>query len=339
MSDIINKKRTLSGIQPTNTPHLGNYLGAMKNWVEMQNNEELEALFFIADLHSLTVRPEPAFLRKQTLESYALLLAAGIDPKKTIAFVQSHVPAHSELTWLLSCYTQFGELSRMTQFKDKSEKQPENINAGLFTYPVLMAADILAYQSDYVPVGADQKQHLEIARNIAQRFNSVYGEVLTVPEPYITKQTEKIMSLADPLSKMSKSDENKNATVFVLDERDVIIKKFKRAVTDSETAVRYRESDGSKAGVNSLMSIYSAATGKTLSETEKEFEGKGYGDFKAAVGESVADLLLPIQDNYKKLSADKEYLTACMRDGAERASALARKTLRKVQKKIGILQL
>lgn len=335
MSDEI--KRSLSGIQPTNTPHLGNYLGAMKNWVTLQEN--FESIYFIADLHSITVRQEPAKLRAQTFQSYALLLAMGIDPNKSIAFVQSHVPTHSELAWLLQCYTQFGELSRMTQFKDKSEKHPENINAGLFSYPVLMAADILIYQADFVPVGVDQKQHLEIARNIAQRFNGIYGDTFKMPEPYTVKETGKIMSLQEPTKKMSKSDENANATISVLDDKDTIIKKYKRAVTDSEALICYREDDEAKAGVNSLMSVYSAVTGKTFPEIEKEFTGKGYGDFKIAVGETVADTLKPMQDKYKELEKDKDYVNSCMKDGAEKAYKLSRRTLQKVQKKIGLLQL
>ncbi|MBQ2799338.1 MAG: tryptophan--tRNA ligase, partial [Ruminiclostridium sp.] len=280
------KKRIFSGIQPTNTPHLGNYLGALVNWIKLQ--DEYECTYSIVDLHSITVRQDPQKLKKQINESYALLLAMGVDPDKSTAFVQSHNCQHAELSWVLSCYTQFGELSRMTQFKDKSEKHPENINAGLFTYPVLMAADILLYQADLVPVGVDQKQHIELARNIAQRFNSVYGDTFTMPEPYITKTTAKIMSLQDPTKKMSKSDENPNACISILDDRDTIVRKFKRAVTDSEAEVAYREG---KDGINNLMSIYSAVTDKSYEEIEKEFAGKGYGDFKLAVGEATADML------------------------------------------------
>ncbi len=330
----VKKKRIFSGIQPTNTPHLGNYLGALKNWVKMQ--DDYECLYSIVDLHSITVRQDPAKLKKQIMQSYALLIAMGIDPEKSIAFVQGHNCQHAELSWILSCYTQFGELSRMTQFKDKSEKHPENINAGLFTYPVLMAADILLYQADLVPVGIDQKQHLELARNIAQRFNSVHGETFVLPEPYITKETAKIMSLTSPEKKMSKSDENPNAIVTVLDDRDTIIRKFKRAVTDSGSEICYAEG---KDGINNLMSIFGAFTEKSYEEIEKEFTGKGYGDFKLAVGETVADKLAPMQEKYNELIGDKKYLEECMKQGAEKAYKLSRKTLQKVQKKVGFYQI
>ena len=334
MEETIAKKRILSAIQPTNTPHLGNYLGALINWIKLQ--DEYDCAYSIADLHSITVRQDPQKLRKQITESYALLLAMGVDPKKSIAFVQGHNPAHAELSWVLSCYTQFGELSRMTQFKDKSEKHPENINAGLFTYPVLMSADILLYQADLVPVGVDQKQHLELARNIAQRFNSIYGDTFTMPEPYITKTTAKIMSLQDPAKKMSKSDENPNSCISVLDDRDTIIRKFKRAVTDSEAEVAYREG---KDGINNLMSIYSAVTDKSFDEIEKEFSGKGYGDFKLAVGEATADMLAPMQAEFAKIIGDKKYINECMKEGAEKAYKASRKTLQKVYKKVGFVEL
>lgn len=333
METEIKRKRIFSGIQPTNTPHLGNYLGALVNWVKLQ--DEYDCTYSIVDLHSITVRQDPAKLRKQILESYALIIAMGVDPKKSIAFIQGHNCQHAELSWILSCYTQFGELSRMTQFKDKSAKHPENINAGLFTYPVLMAADILAYQADLVPVGLDQKQHLELARNVAQRFNQAHGDTFVVPEPYITKTSAKVMSLQDPTKKMSKSDENPNGIISVLDDRDTIIKKFKRAVTDSEAQVCYK--DG-KDGINNLMAIYSTVTGKSFEEIEKEFSGKGYGDFKLAVGEVVADILAPTQQEYNKLIKDKEYLTGCMKDGAEKAYRTTRKTLQKVYKKVGFYQ-
>ncbi len=326
------KKRIFSGIQPTNTPHLGNYLGPMVNWVKLQ--DEYDCIYSIVDLHSITVRQDPIKLRAQIRESYALLLAIGLDPEKSVIFVQSHNPQHSELSWILSCYTQFGELSRMTQFKDKSAKHPENVNAGLFTYPVLMAADILLYQAEIVPVGIDQKQHVELARNIAQRFNGVYGDVFTIPDCYMNKGKEKIMSLQDPLKKMSKSDENPNACVFILDDKDTIIRKFKRAVTDSETEVCAREG---KDGIVNLMRIYSSATGKTFEEIESEFKGKGYGDFKLAVGEAVADKLAPVQSEYKRVSSDKSYIENCMKNGAEKAYKLSIKTLRKVQKKVGFI--
>ena len=328
------KKRIFSGIQPTNTPHLGNYLGALTNWIKLQ--DEYDCAYSIVDLHSITVRQDPQKLRKQIVESYALLLAMGVDPEKSIAFVQGHNPAHAELSWVLSCYTQFGELSRMTQFKDKSEKHPENVNAGLFTYPVLMAADILLYQADLVPVGVDQKQHLELTRNIAQRFNQVYGETFVMPEPYITKTTAKIMSLQDPSKKMSKSDENPNASVSILDDKDTIIRKFKRAVTDSETEICYREG---KDGINNLMSIYSAVTDKSFEEIESEFKGKGYGDFKLAVGEATADMLAPMQAEFNRIIADKAYINDCMKSGAEKAYKASRRTLQKVYKKVGFVEL
>ena len=328
------KKRIFSGIQPTNTPHLGNYLGALTNWIKLQ--DEYDCAYSIVDLHSITVRQDPQKLRKQIVESYALLLAMGVVPEKSIAFVQGHNPAHAELSWVLSCYTQFGELSRMTQFKDKSEKHPENVNAGLFTYPVLMAADILLYQADLVPVGVDQKQHLELTRNIAQRFNQVYGETFVMPEPYITKTTAKIMSLQDPAKKMSKSDENPNASVSILDDKDTIIRKFKRAVTDSETEVCYREG---KDGINNLMSIYSAVTDKSFEEIEAEFKGKGYGDFKLAVGEATADMLAPMQAEFNRIIADKAYINDCMKSGAEKAYKASRRTLQKVYKKVGFVEL
>ncbi len=334
MEETIAKKRILSAIQPTNTPTLGNYLGALVNWIKLQN--EYDCAYCIADLHSITVRQDPQKLRKQITESYALLLAMGVDPQKSIAFIQGHNPAHAELSWVLSCYTQFGELSRMTQFKDKSEKHPENINAGLFTYPVLMAADILLYQADLVPVGVDQKQHIELARNIAQRFNSVYGDTFTMPEPYITKTTAKIMSLQDPTKKMSKSDENPNACISILDDKDTIVRKFKRAVTDSEAEVAYREG---KDGINNLMSIYSAVTDKSFDEIEKEFAGKGYGDFKLAVGEATADMLAPMQAEFNKIISDKKYIEQCMKEGAEKAYKASRRTLQKVYKKVGFVEL
>ncbi|MCM1333816.1 MAG: tryptophan--tRNA ligase [Bacteroides sp.] len=334
MTEQTEKKRILSAIQPTNTPHLGNYLGALVNWIKLQ--DDYDCAYAIADLHSITVRQDPKKLRAQIAESYAILLAMGADPERSIVFVQGHNPAHAELAWVLSCYSQFGELSRMTQFKDKSAKHPENINAGLFTYPVLMAADILLYQADLVPVGIDQKQHLELTRNVAQRFNAVYGDVFTIPEPYIVKSTEKINSLQNPTKKMSKSDENPNASILILDDRDTIIRKFKRAVTDSGAEVRVGEG---KEGIANLMSIYSAVTGKSFDEIEREFKGKGYGDFKLAVGEATADLLAPMQAEFRRISADKKYLEECMRLGAEKAYRASLKTLRKVYKKVGFYEL
>lgn len=329
---IERKKRSLSLIQPTSVPTLGNYLGAMKGWPSFQ--EEYDTIYGVADLHSITVRQEPKKLRQQTMELYAMLLAIGLDPDKGILFVQSHVPAHSQLAWLLNCYTQFGELSRMTQFKDKSAQHSDNVNAGLFTYPCLMAADILLYQADVVPVGADQKQHVEICRDIANRFNGVYGNVFTVPEPVIQKNGARVMSLADPTRKMSKSDPNPKGTVYLTDEPNVIMKKFKSAVTDSEMSVRYAEG---KDGINNLMTIYSAVTGDSFEKIEADFSGKGYGDFKTAVGEAVVEELRPVQEKFKQLMNDKAYLTECQKSGAEFASRIAGRTLNKAMKKIGFL--
>ena len=326
------KKRSLSLIQPTSVPTLGNYLGAMKGWPSFQ--EEFDTVYGVADLHSITVRQEPKKLRQQTLELYAMLLAVGLDPEKGIVFVQSQVPAHSQLAWLLNCYTQFGELSRMTQFKDKSSQHSDNVNAGLFTYPCLMAADILLYQADIVPVGADQKQHVEICRDIAHRFNGVYGNVFTVPEPVIQKNGARVMSLADPTRKMSKSDPNPKGTVYLTDEPNVIMKKFKSAVTDSEMSVRYAEG---KDGINNLMTIYSAITGDSFEKIEADFSGKGYGDFKTAVGEAVVEELRPVQEKFKQYMNDKAYLTECQKNGAEFASRIAGRTLNKAMKKIGFL--
>jgi len=327
-----NKKRVLSAIQPSGMLTLGNYLGALKNWIKMQ--DEFDCTFAVADLHTITVRQEPAKLRAQIYSTCALLLALGLDPEKSTMFVQSHVAAHSQLSWLLSCYTQFGELSRMTQFKEKSQRHADNVNAGLFTYPVLMAADILLHQPDFVPVGADQKQHLEIARDIANRFNGVYGNVFTVPEPYIPKIGARVMSLQEPTKKMSKSDENVNAWVAILDSKDDIIRKFKRAVTDSEARVCIGEE---KHGINNLMGIYSAITGKSLDEITKEFDGKGYGEFKLVVGEAVADELAPIKARYDELIADKKTLEQIYKNGAEKASYVANKTLYKAMKKVGFV--
>ena len=332
MCESENKKSVLSCIQPSGMLTLGNYLGALKNWLYMQN--EFDCTYAVADLHAITVRQEPSKLRAQIYSTGALLLALGLDPEKSTLFIQSHVPEHTALSWLLSCNTQFGELSRMTQFKDKSAKHADNVNAGLFTYPVLMAADILLYKPDFVPVGADQKQHLEIARDIATRFNHVYGDVFKIPEPYIAKVGARVMSLQDPTKKMSKSDENINSWVAMLDDRDTIIRKFKRAVTDSEASVRLSED---KPGVSNLINIYSAVTGKSADEVEKEFDGKGYGDFKLAVGEAVADELAPIKENYDKIITDKGELERIFREGAERAERVARKTYFKAMKKVGFV--
>ena len=332
MENEIAKKRVLSCIQPSGLLTLGNYLGALKNWVSMQ--DEFDCSFAVADLHSITVRQEPAKLRSQIYSTYALLLALGIDPEKNTVFIQSHVPEHSQLNWLLSCYTQFGEMSRMTQFKDKSQKHPDNINVGLFSYPVLMAADILLYKSDLVPVGDDQKQHLEIARDIAVRFNNIYGDVFTVPEPYIAKTGARIKSLQDPTKKMSKSDDNINSWVAILDTKDDIIRKFKRAVTDSDSLIRMGDD---KPGISNLITIYGAVTNKTTAEVEKEFEGKGYGDFKVAVGEAVADTLAPIKKRHDEIICDKGELERLYREGADKAERVARKTYFKAMKKVGFV--
>ena len=332
MSEAQEKKKIiLSGIQPTGVFTLGNYLGAVKNWQQMQ--EDYQCYYFIADLHSLTVHIDPKLRKQQSLQAFALLLACGIDPEKSLIFVQSHVPTHAEMGWILACCSQFGELSRMTQFKDKSAKHPENINAGLFTYPSLMAGDILLYQADYVPVGADQTQHLEFTRDIATRFNHVYGETFKLPEGYFPKLGARVMSLQEPTAKMSKSDTNPNATISILDEENVIIKKFKRAVTDSEMEVVFREG---KDGINNLMTIYSAVTGKSLEDITAEFAGKGYGDFKSAVGEAVAEELRPVRERYKELMEDKAELERLMKQGAEIATKISSRTLTKARKKVGL---
>lgn len=328
----VNKKTIFSGIQPTGTFTLGNYIGAVRNWVKLQ--DEYNCIYSIVDMHAITVKQDPAKLRAQTLSSYALILACGIDPDKSVAFIQSHVKTHAEANWILSCSTSFGELSRMTQFKDKSIKHPDDINAGLFIYPVLMAGDILLYKSDLVPVGVDQKQHLELARDVAQRFNTRYGEVFTIPEPYIPKVGAKVMSLADPTKKMSKSDENQNGCIYILDDVDTIIRKFKRAVTDSESEVCYKEG---KDGINNLMTIMSVFTGESFETIEKNFEGKGYGEFKLAVGETVADALKPVRDNFERISKDKEYLKECYSKGAYQALRMSQKTLTKAYRKVGFV--
>ena len=327
------KKVLYSGMQATGTLTLGNYLGALKNWVEL--TDEYECIYGVMDLHSLTVRQVPAEFRKNARALYALYVAAGLDPEKNCIYYQSHVSGHAELGWILDCFTYMGELNRMTQFKDKAAKHADNINAGLYTYPVLMAADILLYQADVVPVGVDQKQHLEITRDIAERFNNIYGDVFTIPEAYIGKKGAKIMSLQEPGKKMSKSDTNANATILLLDDTDTIIRKFKRAVTDSESEVRYAEE---KPGISNLMDIYSAVTGKTYEEIEKEFAGKGYGDFKLAVGETVVSRLKPLQDRFYELQKEKKYLESVIKENDEKAAYFANKTLRKVQKKVGLTE-
>ncbi|MBQ7750369.1 MAG: tryptophan--tRNA ligase [Bacteroidales bacterium] len=328
------KKRMLSGIQPSGDLHLGNYLGAIKNWAV--RSEEYDCFYFMADMHTITVRQDPAELRRRSLNQLAQYIACGLDPEKNVLFLQSHVPAHAQLAWVLDCYTMFGELSRMTQFKDKSSKFHDNINAGLFTYPVLMAADILLYQPDFVPVGEDQKQHVELTRNIAQRFNSVYGDVFTIPEPLISKTGARIYGLTTPEAKMSKSVPE--GCVFIMDSPDDIARKFRKAVTDSDTERCVRYDKEAKPGVANLMNIYSTLTGKSFEEIEKEFDGKGYGVFKPAVGEVVASCLRPIREEAGRLIKDKAYLDEVYRSGAEKASWVANKTLRKVYKKVGFYQ-
>ena len=325
------KKTIFSGMQPSGTITLGNYLGALKNWTQLQ--EEYNCLYCIVDMHAITVRQDPATLRKNARNLLMQYIAAGLDPEKNIIYYQSHVSGHAELAWILNCYTYMGELSRMTQFKEKSQKHAENINAGLFTYPALMAADILLFQADMVPVGADQKQHLELTRDIATRFNGIYGETFKVPEPYIGKIGAKVMSLQDPTKKMSKSDTDMNATISLIDDPDTIIRKFKRAVTDSDAVVRFDEE--LKPGISNLMSIYSALTGATIDEIAREFEGKGYGDFKLRVGEAVVEELRPLQQRFNELSQDKAYIDSIIKMNGEKAQYLATKTLRKVQKKVG----
>ena len=333
MSD--EKKILYSGMQATNSLTLGNYLGALKNWVNL--NEEFDCFFGVMDLHSLTVRQNPTEFRQNARKLYALYVAAGLDPEVNCVYYQSHVPAHTQLAWILDCFTYMGELNRMTQFKDKSAKHADNINAGLFTYPVLMAADILLYQANVVPVGKDQMQHLEITRDIAERFNNIYGDIFTIPEAYIGKSGARIMSLAEPTKKMSKSDENANATIMLLDDKDTIIRKFKRAVTDSDTEVRYDTE--AKPGISNLMYILSAVTGKSLDDIQAEFAGKGYGDFKIAVGEAVADELAPLQAEYERLLKDKAYIEGCIKQNDEKAAYFANKTLRKVMKKVGLTEM
>lgn len=324
------KKILFSGMQATGNLTLGNYLGALKNWVTLC--DEYQCFYSVVDLHSITIRQDPAELRRRARNLLTLYIAAGIDPEKNCLYYQSHVSGHAELAWILNCFTYMGELNRMTQFKDKSAKHADNINAGLFTYPVLMAADILLYQADVVPVGIDQMQHLEITRDIAQRFNNIYGNVFTVPEAYIGKVGAKIMSLQEPSKKMSKSDENPNASIYLMDAPDVVMRKCKRAVTDSEAQILYREE---QPGVKNLIDIYSACTGKTPEEVVKEFDGRGYGDFKAAVGEAVISVLKPLQDESARLNQDKAYIDSIIKENAEKANYYAMKTLRKVQKKVG----
>ncbi len=324
------KKVLFSGMQATGSLTLGNYLGALKNWVTL--SDEYECFYSVVDMHSITVRQDPAELRKRARNLLTLYIAAGLDPEKNCIYYQSHVSGHAELAWILNCFTYMGELNRMTQFKDKAAKHADNINAGLYTYPVLMAADILLYQADVVPVGKDQLQHLEITRDIAQRFNGIYGDVFTIPEPYIGKVGAKIMSLQNPEKKMSKSDENPNGSIYLMDDPDTVIRKCKRAVTDSEANIAYRDE---QPGIRNLIDIYCACTGKTSDETVREFEGRGYGEFKMAVGEAVVSVLKPLQARFEELSKDKGYIDSVIRANGEKAGYRAMKTLRKVHKKIG----
>lgn len=327
----VTQKILYSAVQPSGNLTIGNYVGAIRNWVKLQH--EFTCFYAIADLHAITVRQVPAELRRHTLELAALYIACGIDPEQCTLYVQSHVSAHAELAWILNTITYVGEMERMTQFKDKAAKHAENVNMGLMAYPVLMAADILLYQAHVVPVGIDQRQHLEITRDIAGRFNNRYGETFRIPEAYIVKEGAKIGSLQDPVHKMSKSDENPNASVYMADDRDTIIRKFKRAVTDSDNRIVASED---KPGVTNLLNIYASFKGCTVAEAEREFDGKGYGDFKLAVGETVADALAPIQAEQKRLLADKAYLSEILARGAQNAAYAARKTLSKVQRKIGL---
>lgn len=329
------KKIIFSGIQPSGVITLGNYLGALKNWVDLQH--EYHCLYSIVDMHAITVRQDPAELRKRSLDLLKLYIACGIDPEENLLFMQSQVSAHAELGWILNCFTYMGELQRMTQFKDKSRSHADNINAGLFTYPVLMAADILLYKTDLVPVGKDQMQHLELARDIANRFNSIYGDVFTVPEGFVTKAGAKIMSLTEPTKKMSKSDPNPKGYISMLDDFNVIAKKIKSATTDSEGVIEYRENDPAKAGINNLLSIMAAVTGKSIEAVALEYSGKGYGDFKADIAEAVVEHIRPIREKYDELSKNKDYLEGIYKMGAERANRLAARTITKVKKKVGFI--
>lgn len=329
------KKRMLSGIKPSGDLTLGSYLGAIKNWAARA--EEYDCFYFMADLHAITVRQNPADLRRRTLEQLAQYIACGLDPQKNTLFIQSHVRQHAELGWVLNCYAMFGELSRMTQFKDKSAKNAENINGGLFTYPSLMAADILLYQPDYVPVGEDQRQHVELCHTIARRFNGIYGDVFKLPEPYIPKVGARVMSLTNPGAKMSKSESEDTGRILLMDAPETIMRQFKRAITDSdiENCVHYDKEK--KPGVSNLMTIYAACTGKSFEQIESEFAGCGYGKFKPAVGEAVVETLRPIREEATRIMKDKAYLEQVYRDGAEKAGAVAEKTLRKVYKKVGFV--
>ena len=329
------KKVLYSAIQPTNNLTIGNYVGAISNWLKLQN--DYDCFFAIADMHAITVRQEPAALRSKTLAMLALYIACGIDPAKCCMYIQSHVPAHAELAWVLNTFTYVGEMERMTQYKDKAARHAENVNMGLMDYPVLMAADILLYQAQFVPVGEDQRQHLEIARDIAQRFNNIYSPTFTVPEGLFLKVGAKIGDLQDPSKKMSKSAENPNGSVFLSDDRDTVIRKFRRAVTDSGSEIVFDPAN--KPGVSKLLTVYSVFAGKTVEEAERDFAGKGYGEFKLAVGEAVADRLAPVQAEQARLLSDREYLNGILKSGAERAARTAGRTLSKVYKKVGFYQI
>lgn len=332
MQQQVKKQRILSGIQPSGIPSLANYIGAMRNWKLLE--DEYDCLYMVADLHTITIRQEPALLRARSLQVLALFLAVGLDPQKNVLFLQSHVPAHAQMNWLLSCYTYMGEMSRMTQFKDKSRKHADNINCGLFTYPILMAGDILLYQANLVPVGNDQTQHVEICRDIAERFNAIYGNVFTIPEGYSPKVGARVMSLQEPQRKMSKSDAE-DSFISLLDPPDAIRRKYRRAVTDSDASIRFDPKE--KPGVSNLLSILSVLTGQGLEELTASFEGKGYGELKSAVTDATIAALEPIQALYTKLMDDKAYLQSVYRDGAQRASILAERTLSKCMKKIGFV--
>lgn len=328
----MDKKVVFSGVQPSGNLTLGNYIGAIKNWIDLQ--EEYDCNFSVVNLHAITVPQVPSELRQNTLSVLALYLAAGLDPEKSTIFIQSHVPEHLELSWILSSISYMGQLGRMTQYKEKSKKSEENLNAALFTYPVLMAADILLYNTDLVPVGEDQKQHLELARDLAERFNNKYSDIFVVPEPLIKEDGARIMSLQDPSKKMSKSDDNENGYILILDDRETIIRKMKRAVTDSEGVVRYSDD---QPGVKNLLNIYSVLTGEAIEDIVAKYEGRGYGDLKEDLGIIVADYLQPIRERYDEIIKDKDYLERVYTDGAKRAKYKARKILSKVQRKVGFL--
>ena len=331
----MDKKIVFSGIQPSGEPTIGNYIGAIRNWVDIQNEEGYDCIYCVVDMHAITVPQVPKELRRNTLELLSILIAAGLDPEKTILFIQSHVPAHAELTWVLNTMTYMGQLNRMTQYKEKSRRfEDSSINSGLFTYPVLMAADILLYQADYVPVGEDQRQHLELSRDLAERFNNRYSETFKIPEPLIKEQGARIMSLQDPESKMSKSDSNEDAYILLLDNSDSIRRKIKRAVTDSEGVVAYNDE---QKGLKNLINIYSSFTNEDSDAIVARYEGKGYGVIKNDLAELVAEGLKPIQDRYKNLISNKDYLEKVYKAGAEKAEYQAQKTLRKVYKKIGFI--